>query len=255
MTKKKMSPLEIWCNESQERYVIAIKEKSIDLFNEICVKERAPYAVLGNATDDRHLTLEDSYFDNKPIDLEMSLLFGSSPKTHKDVATLPNAEKSFDASNVSVNDAINRLLALPTIASKKFLITIADRSVTGLIARDQMIGPWQVPVADCAISLSDFTGYQGEAMSIGEKTPLSLINAAAAARMSVGEALTNLMSAYIEDIKHINLSANWMCASGHPGEDAKLYEAVKSIGMELCPELGLTIPVGKDSMSMQGNWE
>ena len=253
--EKKMSPLEIWCNESQERYVIAIKEKSIDLFNEICVKERAPYAVLGNATDDRHLTLEDSYFDNKPIDLEMSLLFGSSPKTHKDVATLPNAEKSFDASNISISDAINRLLALPTIASKKFLITIADRSVTGLIARDQMIGPWQVPVADCAISLSDFTGYQGEAMSIGEKTPLSLINAAAAARMSVGEALTNLMSAYIEDIKHINLSANWMCASGHPGEDAKLYEAVKSIGMELCPELGLTIPVGKDSMSMKSSWD
>ena len=252
--EKKMSPLEIWCNESQERYVIAIKEKSIDLFDEICTKERAPYAILGRATDDRHLTLEDSYFENKPIDLEMSLLFGSSPKTHKDVVTLPNAEKAFNASNISISDAINRLLALPTIASKSFLITIADRSVTGLIARDQMIGPWQVPVADCAISLSDFTGYQGEAMSIGEKTPLSLINAAAAARMTVGEALTNLMSAYIEDIKHINLSANWMCASGHPGEDAKLYEAVKSIGMELCPELGLTIPVGKDSMSMRSSW-
>tara|TARA_B100000959_G_scaffold67080_1_gene71218 strand:+ start:7575 stop:11414 length:3840 start_codon:yes stop_codon:yes gene_type:complete len=252
--EKKMSPLEIWCNESQERYVIAIKEKSIDLFDEICTKERAPYAILGSATDDRHLTLEDSYFENKPIDLEMSLLFGSSPKTHKDVVTLPNAEKAFNASNISISDAINRLLALPTIASKSFLITIADRSVTGLIARDQMIGPWQVPVADCAISLSDFTGYQGEAMSIGEKTPLSLINAAAAARMTVGESLTNLMSAYIEDIKHINLSANWMCASGHPGEDAKLYEAVKSIGMELCPELGLTIPVGKDSMSMRSSW-
>ena len=252
--EKKMSPLEIWCNESQERYVIAIKEQSIDLFDEICTKERAPYAILGNATDDRHLTLEDSYFENKPIDLEMSLLFGSSPKTHKDVVTLPNVEKAFDASNISLHDAINRLLELPTIASKNFLITIADRSVTGLIARDQMIGPWQVPVADCAISLSDFTGYQGEAMSIGEKTPLSLINAAAAARMSVGEALTNLMSAYIEDIRHVNLSANWMCASGHPGEDAKLYEAVKSIGMELCPELGLTIPVGKDSMSMRSSW-
>ena len=253
--EKKMSPLEIWCNESQERYVIAIKEKSINLFDEICTKERAPYAILGKATDDRHLTLEDSYFENKPIDLEMSVLFGSSPKTHKDVVTLPNAEKAFDASHISISDAINRLLALPTIASKSFLITIADRSVTGLIARDQMIGPWQVPVADCAISLSDFTGYQGEAMSIGEKTPLSLINAAAAARMTVGESLTNLMSAYIEDIKHINLSANWMCASGHPGEDAKLYEAVKSIGMELCPELGLTIPVGKDSMSMKSSWD
>ncbi|MEC7596489.1 MAG: phosphoribosylformylglycinamidine synthase [Pseudomonadota bacterium] len=250
----KMSPLEIWCNESQERYVIAIKEESINLFDEICSKERAPYAVLGSATEDRHLLLEDSYFNNCPIDIEMSLLFGSSPKTHKDVKSLPNIENEFEPSNINIVDAISRLLNLPTIASKNFLITIADRSVTGLIARDQMIGPWQVPVADCAISLSDFEGYQGEAMAIGEKTPVSIINAAAAARMSVGEALTNLLGAYIEDISHINLSANWMCASGHPGEDAKLYQAVKSIGMELCPELGLTIPVGKDSMSMKSSW-
>ena len=250
----KMSPLEIWCNESQERYVIAIKDESITLFDEICIKERAPYAVLGSATEDRHLLLEDSHFNNKPIDLEMSLLFGSSPKTHKDVESLANIEDAFNPINIELEDALNRLLNLPTIASKNFLITIADRSVTGLIARDQMIGPWQVPVADCAISLSDYLGYQGEAMSIGEKTPISLINAAAAARMSVGEALTNLMGAFIEDISHINLSANWMCASGHPGEDAKLFEAVKSIGMELCPQLGLTIPVGKDSMSMKSSW-
>ena len=250
----KMSPLEIWCNESQERYVIAIKDESIALFDEICIKERAPYAVLGSATEDRHLLVEDSHFNNKPIDLEMSLLFGSSPKTHKDVESLANIEDAFNPINIELEDALNRLLNLPTIASKNFLITIADRSVTGLIARDQMIGPWQVPVADCAISLSDYLGYQGEAMSIGEKTPISLINAAAAARMSVGEALTNLMGAFIEDISHINLSANWMCASGHPGEDAKLFEAVKSIGMELCPQLGLTIPVGKDSMSMKSSW-
>ena len=250
----KMSPLEIWCNESQERYVIAIKDESIALFDEICIKERAPYAVLGSATEDRHLLLEDSHFNNKPIDLEMSLLFGSSPKTHKDVESLANIEDAFNPINIELEDALNRLLNLPTIASKNFLITIADRSVTGLIARDQMIGPWQVPVADCAISLSDYLGYQGEAMSIGEKTPISLINAAAAARMSVGEALTNLMGAFIEDISHINLSANWMCASGHPGEDAKLFEAVKSLGMELCPQLGLTIPVGKDSMSMKSSW-
>ena len=250
----KMSPLEIWCNESQERYVIAIKDESIALFDEICIKERAPYAVLGSATEDRHLLLEDSHFNNTPIDLEMSLLFGSSPKTHKDVKSIANIEDAFNPINIELEDALNRLLNLPTIASKNFLITIADRSVTGLIARDQMIGPWQVPVADCAISLSDYLGYQGEAMSIGEKTPISLINAAAAARMSVGEALTNLMGAFIEDISHINLSANWMCASGHPGEDAKLFEAVKSIGMELCPQLGLTIPVGKDSMSMKSSW-
>ncbi len=252
--ESKMSPLEIWCNESQERYVLAIKEESVDLFRQICIKERAPFAVLGNATDNQHLTLKDSQFNNKPIDLEMSLLFGSTPKTLKDVSSLPNNEKEFNTTAVKLNEAINRLLKLPTVASKNFLITIADRSVTGLIARDQMIGPWQVPVADCAISLADYSGYQGEAMSIGEKTPLSLINAAAAARMSVGEALTNLLSVYIEDISHINLSANWMCASGFPGEDAKLYEAVKAIGMELCPKLGLTIPVGKDSMSMKSTW-
>jgi len=250
----KMTPLEIWCNESQERYVIAIKEKSINLFDEICLKERAPYALLGSVTEDRHLLLEDSHFNNKPIDIEMSLLFGSSPKIHKDVKSLPNIENEFDSNVISIDAAINRLLRLPTIASKNFLITIADRSVTGLIARDQMIGPWQVPVANCAISLSDYDGYQGEAMAIGEKTPISIINAAAAARMSVGESLTNLLSAYIEDIRDIKLSANWMCASGHPGEDAKLYEAVKSIGMELCPKLGLTIPVGKDSMSMKSSW-
>jgi phosphoribosylformylglycinamidine synthase len=252
--EKKMSPLEVWCNESQERYVLAIKNESVELFRQICTKERAPFAILGNATDNQHLTLEDSYFKNKPIDLEMSLLFGSTPKTVKDVSSLPNNEKEFNSGPIKLDEAIDRLLKLPTIASKNFLITIADRSVTGLVARDQMIGPWQVPVADCAISLSDYSGYQGEAMSIGEKTPLSLINAAAAARMSVGEALTNLLCAYIEDISHINLSANWMCASGFPGEDAKLYEAVKAIGMELCPKLGLTIPVGKDSMSMKSTW-
>jgi phosphoribosylformylglycinamidine synthase len=252
--EKKMSPLEIWCNESQERYVLAIKEESVNLFRQICIKERAPFAILGNATDNQHLTLKDSHFKNKPIDLEMSLLFGSTPKTLKDISSLPNNEKEFNTNGIKLNEAINRLLKLPTVASKNFLITIADRSVTGLIARDQMIGPWQVPIADCAISLADYSGYQGEAMSIGEKTPLSLINAAAAARMSVGEALTNLLSAYIEDISHINLSANWMCASGFPGEDAKLYEAVKAIGIELCPKLGITIPVGKDSMSMKSTW-
>ena len=252
--EKKMSPLEIWCNESQERYVLAIKDENVELFRQICIKERSPFAILGNATDTQHLTLEDSYFKNKPIDLDMSLLFGSTPKTLKDVSSILNNEQEFDSSIIKLDEAIVRLLKLPTVASKNFLITIADRSVTGLVARDQMIGPWQVPVADCAISLSDYSGYQGEAMSIGEKTPLSLINAAAAARMSVGEALTNLLSAYIEDISHINLSANWMCASGFPGEDAKLYEAVKAIGMELCPKLGLTIPVGKDSMSMKSTW-
>ena len=185
----------------------------------------------------------------------MSLLFGSSPKTLKDVKSIVNNEPEFNNTEIKLDEAINRLLRLPTVASKNFLITIGDRTVTGLVARDQMIGPWQVPLADCAISLSDYIGYQGEVMSIGEKTPLALSNAPAAARMSVGEALTNLLGGYIEDISHIKLSANWMCASGFAGEDAKLYEAVNAIGMELCPALGLAIPVGKDSMSMRSTWQ
>ncbi len=250
-----MSPMEIWCNESQERYVLAIKEESVSLFSAICEKERAPFSILGEATENPHLSLEDAHFNNKPIDIEMSLLFGSSPKTLKDVKSIVNNEPEFNNTEIKLDEAINRLLRLPTVASKNFLITIGDRTVTGLVARDQMIGPWQVPVADCAISLSDYIGYQGEVMSIGEKTPLALSNAPAAARMSVGEALTNLLGGYIEDISHIKLSANWMCASGFAGEDAKLYEAVNAIGMELCPALGLTIPVGKDSMSMRSTWQ
>ena len=253
--EKKMSPMEIWCNESQERYVLAIKEESVSLFSAICEKERAPFSILGEATENSHLNLEDSHFNNKPIDLGMSLLFGSSPITLKDVKSIVNNEPEFNNTEIKLSEAINRLLRLPTVASKNFLITIGDRTVTGLVARDQMIGPWQVPVADCAISLSDYVGYQGEVMSIGEKTPLALSNAPAAARMSVGEALTNLLCSYIEDINHIKLSANWMCASGFAGEDAKLYEAVNAIGMELCPALGLTIPVGKDSMSMRSTWQ
>ena len=247
--------MEIWCNESQERYVLAIKEESVSLFSAICEKERAPFSILGEATENPHLSLEDAHFNNKPIDIEMSLLFGSSPKTLKDVKSIVNNEPEFNNTEIKLDEAINRLLRLPTVASKNFLITIGDRTVTGLVARDQMIGPWQVPLADCAISLSDYIGYQGEVMSIGEKTPLALSNAPAAARMSVGEALTNLLGGYIEDISHIKLSANWMCASGFAGEDAKLYEAVNAIGMELCPALGLTIPVGKDSMSMRSTWQ
>ena len=253
--EKKMSPMEIWCNESQERYVVAIRKESVSLFSAICEKERAPFSILGEATEKPHLSLKDAHFNNKPIDIGMSLLFGSSPKTLKNVESIINNEPEFKNTGIKLDEAINRLLRLPTVASKNFLITIADRTVTGLIARDQMIGPWQVPVADCAISLSDYIGYHGEIMSIGEKTPLALANAPAAARMSVGEALTNLLGGYIEDIKHIKLSANWMCASGFAGEDAKLYEAVNAIGMELCPALGLAIPVGKDSMSMSSTWQ
>ena len=252
---KKMSPMEIWCNEAQERYVIIIKNDNLNLFESICKRERAPFAVLGEADNNRDLIVSDSYFKNNPINIPMSVLLGSTPKKIKKVTSINNKEPAFDISKIQIKDAINRLLALPTIANKNFLITIADRSVTGLVARDQMIGPWQVPVSNCAISLSDYSNYTGEVIAIGEKTPLAIINATAAARMSIGEALTNMLGVYIEDIKDINLSANWMCASGFKGEDAKMYEAVKAVGMELCPELGLTIPVGKDSMSMKTSWQ
>ncbi|SFV81950.1 Phosphoribosylformylglycinamidine synthase, synthetase subunit / Phosphoribosylformylglycinamidine synthase, glutamine amidotransferase subunit [hydrothermal vent metagenome] len=249
-----MSPLEIWCNESQERYVLAIAPSSLDLFSSICTRERAPFAVLGESTKEQELALSDSLFDNNPIQMPMSVLLGNPPKTSIDAQTPVDNLNALDTSDIKLDEAITRILQLPTVASKNFLITIGDRSVTGMVARDQFVGPWQVPVADCAISLADYVGYQGEIMSLGEKTPLALVNAESAARMTIGEALTNMLGGYVEDIHHISLSANWMSASGHPGEDAKLFAAVKSVGMDLCPELGLTVPVGKDSMSMRSSW-
>ena len=251
---KQMSPLEIWCNESQERYVLAVSANDLDIFDQIAKRERAPYAVLGEATKEQELVLSDELFDNRPIDMPMQVLLGNPPKTFKDVKTQDIRLQTFDQTNITLDDAIERLLQLPTIASKNFLITIGDRSVTGMVARDQFVGPWQVPVADCAISIADYDQYHGEVMSMGEKTPLALINAPASARMAIGEALTNMLSGYIEDIKHISLSANWMSPSGYAGEDAKLFSAVKAVGEELCPQLGLTIPVGKDSMSMRSSW-
>ncbi|HAO98012.1 MAG TPA: phosphoribosylformylglycinamidine synthase, partial [Gammaproteobacteria bacterium] len=206
------------------------------------------------STKEQELVLSDSLFDNNPIQMPMSVLLGNPPKTSIDARTPVDHLNALDASDIKLDEAINRILQLPTVASKNFLITIGDRSVTGMVARDQFVGPWQVPVADCAISLADYVGYQGEIMSLGEKTPLALVNAESAARMTIGEALTNMLGGYVEDIHHISLSANWMSASGHPGEDAKLFAAVKSVGMDLCPELGLTVPVGKDSMSMRSSW-
>ncbi len=251
----KMSPLEIWCNESQERYVLAIEEKNLKIFTDICTRERAPFAVLGESTKEQVLILSDELFDNNPINMPMSILLGNPPKTSINAHSVSDYLNALDTSNITIDDAISRLLQLPTIASKNFLITIGDRSVTGLVARDQFVGPWQVPVADCAISLADYTGYQGEIMSLGEKTPLALCNAESAARMTIGEALTNMLGGFIEDIHHISLSANWMSASGHTNEDTKLFSAVKAVGMDLCPELGLTVPVGKDSMSMKTSWQ
>ena len=249
-----MSPLEIWCNESQERYVLAIAPSSLEIFSDICLRERAPFAVLGESTKEQELVLSDELFGDTPIDMPMSVLLGNPPKTSIEAITQDINLNPLDTSNIHLDEAINRILQLPTVASKNFLITIGDRSVTGMVARDQFVGPWQVPVADCAISIADYVGYKGEIMSLGERTPLALCDANSAARMTIGEALTNMLGGYVADIHDISLSANWMSASGHTGEDAKLFEAVKAIGMDLCPELGLTVPVGKDSMSMKSSW-
>lgn len=250
-----MSPLEIWCNESQERYVLSVAPENLKLFTEICERERAPFAVVGEATRQQHLTLSDSLFGNNAIDMPLDVLLGKPPKMHRDVTTSVSGGDNFDAGSIETQDAISRLLNLPTIAEKTFLITIGDRSVTGMVSRDQMVGPWQVPVSDVAVTTSSFDSYTGEAMAMGERTPVALLNHASSARLAVAESITNIAASYIEDIKRIKLSANWMLAAGHPGEDAGLYQAVKAIGEELCPELGLTIPVGKDSMSMKTAWQ
>ncbi|HHR6222712.1 TPA: phosphoribosylformylglycinamidine synthase [Providencia alcalifaciens] len=250
-----MSPLEVWCNESQERYVMAVAPEQLSLFTEICERERAPFAVIGEATEERHLTLNDAHFDNQPIDMPLDVLLGKTPKMLRDVKSQKAEPESLDRTSIDLTEAVKRVLHLPAVAEKTFLITIGDRTVTGMVARDQMVGPWQIPVADCAVTTASLDSYYGESMSIGERTPVALLDFAASARMAVGEALTNLACSYVQDLKRVKLSANWMSAAGHPGEDAGLYEAVKAVGEELCPALGLTIPVGKDSMSMKTRWQ
>jgi len=249
-----MAPHEIWCNESQERYVMAVPPEKLAEFDAICKRERAPYAVVGVATEEDHLTLTDSHFDDKPIDMPLEVLLGKPPKMSRNVQTQVCSGEAFDTSDISLDDAAMRILSLPTVADKGFLITIGDRTVTGLVARDQMVGPWQVPVANCAVTAASFDTYAGEAMAMGERSPIALLNFGASARMSVAESITNIASAHIGDISQLQMSANWMSAAGHPGEDAGLFEAVKAIGEELCPALGITIPVGKDSMSMKTQW-
>jgi len=250
-----MSPMQIWCNEAQERYVLAIAPESREMFTQLCERERCLFAVLGEATDDGHLTVNDPEFSNKPVDLPLEVLLGKAPKMQRNVKSVaPKAEK-LNTAKIDLAEAARRVLRLPAVASKEFLITIGDRSVTGLITRDQMVGPWQVPVADVAVTATDFEGYTGEAMSMGERTPIALLDAAASGRMAVGEALTNIAAATIGKLGDVKLSANWMAACGHAGEDARLYETVKAVGMELCPALGISIPVGKDSLSMKSVWE
>ncbi|HKK55847.1 phosphoribosylformylglycinamidine synthase [Marinobacter sp.] len=250
-----MSPLEIWCNESQERYVMAVAPENLERFDSLCRRERCPYAVIGDATGEHHLQLSDSYFDDRPVELPMDVLFGKPPRMHRSVTRSSFTKPIFDSSRIDVNDAVDRLLRLPAVASKNFLITIGDRTITGLVARDQMVGPWQVPVSDVAVTSVSFDVRTGEAMAMGERTPVAVIDAPASGRLAVGEVITNIAAASIAALSDIRLSANWMAAAGHPGEDENLYETVKAVGMELCPALGIAIPVGKDSMSMKTVWE
>ena len=253
--EKGMSPLEIWCNESQERYVLAVAPEKLALFTALCERERAPFAVIGEATEEKHLTLHDTHFDNNPIDLPMNVLLGKTPKMTRDVRKKSVTNAPLAQEGIQIKDALHRVLRLPVVAEKTFLITIGDRSVTGMVARDQMVGPWQIPVSDVAVTTASLDSYHGEAMSMGERAPVALLDFAASARLAVAESITNIAATNIGDIKRIKLSANWMSAAGHGGEDAGLYEAVKAVGEELCPTLGLTIPVGKDSMSMKTTWE
>jgi len=253
-----LSPLETWCNEAQERYVLAIAPEDLHAFEAICQRERCPFAVVGTAEKRSHLTLgndsKDAETGANAIDLPLQILFGKPPKMERAFIRSRIETKPLDLTGVTVADAVERLLRLPTIASKSFLITIGDRSITGLVVQDQMVGPWQVPVADCAVTLRSYDSICGEAMAIGERTPLAVINAAASARMAVGEVITNMAGALIKKIGDIKLSANWMAAAGEGQEDQKLFDAVHAVGMEFCPALGMSIPVGKDSMSMKTRW-
>ncbi|MGC1330164.1 phosphoribosylformylglycinamidine synthase [Pseudomonas sp.] len=249
-----MAPLEIWSNESQERYVLAVDAADFERFQAICERERCPFAVVGEATAEPQLTVTDSHFGNNAVDMPLEVLLGKAPRMHRSAVRESELGDDFDPAQLDLADSIERVLHHPAVASKSFLITIGDRTITGLVNRDQMVGPWQVPVADVAVTATSFDVYTGEAMAMGERTPLALLDAPASARMAVGETLTNIAASSIGKMSDIKLSANWMSAAGHPGEDARLYDAVKAVGMELCPELGITIPVGKDSMSMKTRW-
>lgn len=250
-----MTPAALWCNESQERYILAIAKEDLTRFSEIARRERCPIAVVGYATDIASLDVFDEYFNNHTINLPMDLLFANTPRMQLQAESIRTKPEALALASVKLDDAANRILSLPTVAEKTFLIHIGDRSITGLVARDQMVGPWQVPVADCAVTASSFNSFTGEAMALGERPPLALIDAAASARMAVAEAITNIAGADIKNIDAIKLSANWQVATKDPIERARLYEAVKAVGMELCPALGIAIPVGKDSVSMQAVWQ
>lgn len=250
-----MSPLQIWCNESQERYVIAIHPESLPLFEAICARERCPYAVVGKALTPPKLMVADAQSSVAAVEMPLSVLLGKPPKMLRDVQHAPLQLIPFYHDGITLQDVSERVLRLPAVADKSFLIAIGDRTVGGLTARDQMVGPWQIPVADVAVTAMGFKSCRGEAFATGERAPLALIDAAASARMAIGESITNLAAAAIDKLSSVRLSANWMAAAGHPGEDAKLYDAVHAVAMELCPALGISIPVGKDSLSMKSAWQ
>ena len=250
-----MSPREIWCNESQERYVLAVAAEQLDEFKNICQRERCPFALLGHATEAQELIVSDRLCDNTPVNMPLEVLLGKPPKMQRDVQHRTIPLPLLDRSRINIDEAVQRVLRFPAVADKSFLVTIGDRTVGGLVCRDQMVGPWQVPVADVAVTASGFKAYTGEAMSMGERTPLALLDAPASGRMAVAEAIMNIAAAAIEDISQVRLSANWMAAAGYPGEDAALFDTVKAVGLELCPQLGIAIPVGKDSLSMKTVWQ
>jgi phosphoribosylformylglycinamidine synthase len=249
-----MSPMAIWCNEAQERYVLIIAPERMDEFMALCARERCLVADIGELTDDGRLVVIDSAFDDAVVDMPMAMLLGKAPQMTRDVARLPEPMQPLDLSGIDLREAINRVLRFPAVADKSFLIHIGDRTVGGLCVRDQLVGPWQVPVSDVAITASGFHGYTGEAMAMGERTPLASLNAPASGRMAVGEAITNIAAAAIGELSNVRLSANWMAAAGHPGEDARLFDTVRAVGLELCRDLGIAIPVGKDSLSMRAAW-
>lgn len=249
-----MSPMEIWCNEAQERYVLAVAPEDLEAFSALAEAERCPFADVGEATADGHLTVVDPELREQPVDMPMSVLLGKTPKMSRETRRCSAKPRPLDPRRLDVEEAVRRVLRHPAVADKEFLITIGDRSVGGLTVRDQMVGPWQVPVADCAVTLSGQEGFTGEAMAMGERAPLAIIDGPASGRMAVTEALTNIAAADIGDIRQVRLSANWMAAANHEHEDAVLYDTVRAVGQEFCSHLGMTIPVGKDSLSMKTRW-
>ncbi|MFK7815251.1 MAG: phosphoribosylformylglycinamidine synthase [Gammaproteobacteria bacterium] len=249
-----MSPKEIWCNEAQERYVVAVNKDKLKEFEDLCKRERCPYSVVGHGSAEPQLRLTDHAFDNHPIDIPMDVLLGKTPKMTRNVVSKFTLTSELDTTEIDLEEAIRRVLQVPSVASKSFLITIGDRTVTGMVARDQFVGPWQVPVSDVAVTCSDYKGYAGEAMSMGERTPIALLSGPASGRMAICEAITNILASDVKQLSDVRLSANWMSPAGHEGEDANLFATVQAVGKELCPELGIVIPVGKDSLSMKSVW-